>query len=547
MSVHVVRLQQKGTPHLLPRHEFFPSKISSCTAEIRTAFQASCTKLTSGGARFKNREAAARWSGRRYRASRLGRSSGCRRSGAPGSPSARGPFPRRHGTAEPSPPAHPRVPSPHRLRPAPPPPGASSGQRAAGGGPFSSFVPEQPSAQPAQNPPGRPYPTNTPLTGSARSDGSALPHGAREASENGSPGTWGDPDSTEPPRPPGSCQHPRPQEPARPRGPEKSSEEKEARAPRTHRRRRLPRPPAAQQQQQQQQHHAAHGRAAAPPPPLHPPTRSGAPGAALRRGHTRRGSAAPAGVSRRPPRRQRPPLCRARPLLPAQVLPGLLCPRNIHPHPAAGAWRACAGRAGCRLSRKGRASPPQPFPPGRRAFGGCEGARPPLPAPHLHAAGTASGPRTIFCGGGGAGCRGWRCSRGGGAHLRRGGALVPCRYPARPGPAFPSPQVRRLRSDRTNFLRACGRWSRRRGAAEPHRSVTAAVLPFHRAAPRTPAARGMGPAPGRAGWVLRRGSHPPRPPPAPLDAALSFCLPAGRCCCCCRCCCCACAPSRRAR
>lgn len=52
------------------------------------------------------------------------------------------------------------------------------------------------------------------------------------------------------------------------------------RAPRTHRRRRLLRPPAPQQQ-----HQAAGGQAAAPPPQLHP-ARSGAPGPALRRGHS---------------------------------------------------------------------------------------------------------------------------------------------------------------------------------------------------------------------------------------------------------------------
>lgn len=202
------------------------------------------------------------------------------------------------------------------------------------------------------------------------------------------------------------------------------------RAPRTHRRRRLPRPPAAQQQQ----HHAAHGRAAAPPPPLHPPTRSGAPGAALRRGHTRRGSAAPAGVSRRPP------LCRARPLLPTQVLPGLLWPRNIHPHPAAGAWRACAGRAGCRLSRKGRASPPQPFPPGAGLLAAAR-ARARLSPPHTSTERAQPPDPALFsaaeaargAGGGAAVAAAGRTS-GGAVRLSRAATL--------PGPALPSPPLR---------------------------------------------------------------------------------------------------------
>lgn len=81
------------------------------------------------------------------------------------------------------------------------------------------------------------------------------------------------------------------------------------RAPRTHRRRRLLlRPPAPQQQ-----HQAAGGQAAAPPPQLHR-ARSGAPGPALRRGHSpagQRGSlqAAPTG---RPDASARPSAALAR-------------------------------------------------------------------------------------------------------------------------------------------------------------------------------------------------------------------------------------------
>lgn len=95
-------------------------------------------------------------------------------------------------------------------------------------------------------------------------------------------------------------------------------------------------------------------------------------------GIARRGSAAPAGGSHRPPRRQRPPLCRTRPLLRAQVLPGL----QYSSAPGAGG----VGHAATAPPRGGHNLPP-PFPRAPR-FCRLEERAPPLPALHLHRAGS---------------------------------------------------------------------------------------------------------------------------------------------------------------
>lgn len=206
------------------------------------------------------------------------------------------------------------------------------------------------------------------------------------------------------------------------------------RAPRTHRRRRLLRPPAPQQQ-----HQAAGGQAAAPAPRLHR-GRSGAPGPALRRGHSpARAARLPAGSSPRPPRRHRPPLCRTRPLLPAQVLPGL----QYSSAPGAGG----VGHAATAPSRRDR--DPPTLPSGAAVLSAPRaGAASPRPAP-------PPGGRLdpgLFSAAEVAGVGGWKGSccqcrvapqegRAAGAGLARL-SLGP------PGPA----QVRRLGGDRANFL-----------------------------------------------------------------------------------------------
>lgn len=147
-------------------------------------------------------------------------------------------------------------------------------------------------------------------------------------------------------------------------------------------------------------------------------------------------------------------------------------------------------RAGLGAGFQGAAAPPR-LRPSLRVLGRERLRRraPPPSAPHLRGAGAAAGPRTIFYGGGGAGCRDRYCRRGGGAHLGRGGAVVPCGQGCSPGPAFPSAQVRDVRSDRANFLRAYGRrsspstepsrgprppeaWARPRGAQGECRGAT---------------------------------------------------------------------------
>lgn len=125
------------------------------------------------------------------------------------------------------------------------------------------------------------------------------------------------------------------------------------RAPRTHRRHRLLRPPAPQQQQ----HQAAGSQAAAPPPRLHP-ARSGAPGLALRRGHSPAGQlgslqAAPAG---RPDASARPSAAVAR-------FSRLKSSRDYLPHqyssaPWAGGRAAAGGGCARVVCGAGRAAAP---------------------------------------------------------------------------------------------------------------------------------------------------------------------------------------------
>lgn len=115
---------------------------------------------------------------------------------------------------------------------------------------------------------------------------------------------------------------------------------------------------------------------------------SGGPGAGVRRGHSpaRVARLAPSSIPR-PPRRHRPPLCRARPLLPAQVLPRLLAlarpARFIRA--TGGPQRVCGeGVAPRRVEGAVAPRPPLPARPprfGRRGFGGTEaGSLLPLPA-----------------------------------------------------------------------------------------------------------------------------------------------------------------------
>lgn len=136
--------------------------------------------------------------------------------------------------------------------------------------------------------------------GAVRSDGAA-PRGSARQERPGSPNTRGQPErpsrgpASPTPGPSELLSGPRHFQPpqlqrgsnAPPKAPHRGRARqgprllrRTRRAPRTHRRRRLLRPPAPQQQ-----HQAAGGQAAAPPPQLHP-ARSGAPGPALRRGHS---------------------------------------------------------------------------------------------------------------------------------------------------------------------------------------------------------------------------------------------------------------------
>lgn len=115
---------------------------------------------------------------------------------------------------------------------------------------------------------------------------------------------------------------------------------------------------------------------------------------ALRRGHSPAGQrdslqAAPAG---RPDASARPSAALAR-------FSRLKCsrdylPRSIHPHRGRAGGRrvrACGvrGRALCRPALRGLRFPAAAtLPPGRRGFVGSKGGRLPLPAPHLHRAGS---------------------------------------------------------------------------------------------------------------------------------------------------------------
>lgn len=149
------------------------------------------------------------------------------------------------------------------------------------------------------------------------------------------------------------------------------------REPRTHRRRRLLRPPAPQQQ-----HQAAGDQAAALPPRLHP-ARSGAPGPALRHGHSpagQRGSlqAAPTGC---PDASVRPSAALARFSRPKSS-------RDYSIPPLRGRARRTVRGTLLLLPppSEGTTIPP-PFPRAPR-FCRLDARAPPLPAPHLHRAGS---------------------------------------------------------------------------------------------------------------------------------------------------------------
>lgn len=172
------------------------------------------------------------------------------------------------------------------------------------------------------------------------------------------------------------------------------------RAPRTHRRRHLLRPPAPQQQ-----HQAAGSQVQAAPPRLHA-ARSGAPGPALRRGHS--------------PARQRGSLRQLAPAAPtpapaplphSPASPGSSPPGTTVFLRSGGGWGGrCRARCCCYRPSplRGDHNPP-PFPQASRLCRLQERA-PPLPAPHLHRAGSWT-PGLFFAAevAGVGGCRGSCC------------------------------------------------------------------------------------------------------------------------------------------